>query len=139
MYVGSALNLIQFLCFACEYHFPARPRRPHSLSRGSGFSALRVYALLDGRKLLAAIVFLLNLVPFAVNLVSTVLCACSSVSPDYRARYGDATDIIVLDSEICGTISSLSERFTLRCVVIKQHTLRVTEVFGRCACVSSPL
>ena len=139
MYVGSALTLTQFLCFACEYHFPAHPRRHHSLSRGSGFSALRVYALLDGRKFLAGVVLLLNLVPFALNLVSTVLCACFSVLPDYRAQYGYATDIIVVDSELCTVISPWSEGFSLRCVVINQHIWQCSDVFVRCACVSSPL
>ena len=38
-----------------------------------GFSALRIYTLLDGKKFLAGIVFLLNLVPFATNLVSGIL------------------------------------------------------------------
>ncbi|KAI0769492.1 hypothetical protein BC629DRAFT_1292144, partial [Irpex lacteus] len=38
-----------------------------------GFSALRVYALLDGKYLMASIVFLLNLAPFASNLVPVSL------------------------------------------------------------------
>lgn len=37
----------------------------------AGFSALRVYALLDGKYLVTALVLLLNVVPFATNLVST--------------------------------------------------------------------
>ncbi|KAI0825867.1 hypothetical protein BC629DRAFT_1451250 [Irpex lacteus] len=35
-----------------------------------GFSALRVYALLDGEYLMTALVLLLNVAPFATNIVS---------------------------------------------------------------------
>lgn len=39
-----------------------------------GFSSLRVYALLLGNKyLIASMVLLLNLVPFATNMVSTIM------------------------------------------------------------------
>ncbi|KAI0769541.1 hypothetical protein BC629DRAFT_1292115, partial [Irpex lacteus] len=50
IYIQYAMNLIQFPCFAL-------------------FSALRVYALSDGRHIMAGLVFLSNLVPFAVNMV----------------------------------------------------------------------
>ena len=73
-------------------------------------------------KVAALIVFLLNLVPFVANLVSIVLCTCSSALPDCQAQYGDVTSMVVLDSEICTIIPSLSEEFALRCVVIRQHT-----------------
>lgn len=37
------------------------------------FAALRVYALLDGKYVMACIIFLLNLVPFGTNMVSIYL------------------------------------------------------------------
>ncbi|KAI0769495.1 hypothetical protein BC629DRAFT_1292030, partial [Irpex lacteus] len=48
-YIDGAFRLLQYLCLAW-------------------FSALRVYALLNGNYLLAGIVLLLNLVPFATNM-----------------------------------------------------------------------
>ncbi len=39
----------------------------------AGFSALRIYALLDGKYVIAGIALALNLVPFATNLVSTAI------------------------------------------------------------------
>ena len=92
-----------------------------------------MYALLDGKKLLAVIVFLLNLVPFAANLVSTVLRNCSCALPDCRAQYGFVPSIVMLDSEICTTILLVSEGFALRCAVIRQHIWQCSDVFVRCA------
>ncbi|KAI0084406.1 hypothetical protein BDY19DRAFT_537951 [Irpex rosettiformis] len=37
------------------------------------FSAVRAYALLNGRKLIAGVIFLLNLVPFAINMHNAIL------------------------------------------------------------------
>ena len=72
----DALGLIKFLCFACERRFLHTIFT--SLTRPvPGFSALRVYALLDGKKLIAGVVFLLNLVPFVTNLVGHI----SYISP----------------------------------------------------------
>ncbi len=39
----------------------------------TGFSALRVYALLDGKYIVAGTVFILNLVPLATNIVSVTI------------------------------------------------------------------
>ena len=49
-----------------------------------GFSALRVYALLDGKKLIAVVVFLLNLVPFVTNLVSDIFFTRARALDDPR-------------------------------------------------------
>ncbi|KAI0769502.1 hypothetical protein BC629DRAFT_785704 [Irpex lacteus] len=51
---NNVLQLIRYLCFAW-------------------FSALRVYALSDGRFLMASVVLLLNVVPFATNMVSPTM------------------------------------------------------------------
>ncbi|KAI0086727.1 hypothetical protein BDY19DRAFT_995482 [Irpex rosettiformis] len=60
------------------------------------FSALRVYALIDGKILTTGIVFLLNLVPVATNLFNYV------------------TSVIVMDSEVCTSIPMVSESVHLR-------------------------
>ncbi|KAI0818721.1 hypothetical protein BC629DRAFT_1463743 [Irpex lacteus] len=70
-YLSTAVMLMQFLCFAL-------------------FSALRVYALSDGRYLTAVIVFALNLVPVATNLF---ICTIT---------------LIVEDSDVCTSIPALS-------------------------------
>ena len=70
MYIDDALVLIQFLCFACERRFFAGTFLPPAGSPVPGFSALRVYALLDGKKLISGFIFLPNLVPLVTNLVS---------------------------------------------------------------------
>lgn len=73
-YIDGALQLLQYLCLACEcspalpiYLEPADFRALNM----AGFSALRVYALSNGKYLPAGIVLLLNLVPFGTNMVSS--------------------------------------------------------------------
>ncbi|KAI0738123.1 hypothetical protein BC629DRAFT_1300472, partial [Irpex lacteus] len=61
LYIDIALQLMQYLCFAW-------------------FSSLRVYALLDGKYVIAGIVFLLNLVPFATNMVSLTVSLVTRLS-----------------------------------------------------------
>ncbi|KAI0086733.1 hypothetical protein BDY19DRAFT_995486 [Irpex rosettiformis] len=56
VYISYIFDVSQFLCLA-------------------SFSALRVYALMDGKILVTGIVFLLNLVPVATNLFSNVTSA----------------------------------------------------------------
>ena len=75
MYVGVALAQIQFLCFACERRF-LHALFTHPFSPVSGISALRVYALLGGKKLITGVVFLLNLVPLVTNLVGHIPYTC---------------------------------------------------------------
>ncbi|KAI0769558.1 hypothetical protein BC629DRAFT_1442237 [Irpex lacteus] len=73
IYMQGALTLIQYSCLAL-------------------FSAFRVYALSDGRCIMAGLVFLLNMVPFATNM-SAFLCIRRSAqassrdqqASDYRA------------------------------------------------------
>ena len=82
------------------------------------FSALRVYALLNGKKLIAGTVFLLNIVPLVANLVGVVICTCSRTLDNLRTQYSYATSFIVLDGELCTLISPWSEDLALRCVVV---------------------
>ncbi len=74
VYINQALRLTQYLCLACECFCPTT-RVYHELADSriidTGFSALRVYALLDGKYIVTALVLLLNVVPFAANIVST--------------------------------------------------------------------
>ncbi|KAI0781576.1 hypothetical protein BC629DRAFT_566332 [Irpex lacteus] len=53
IYMETAVELIQFLCLAL-------------------FSALRVYAILDGGYLIAGSVFALNIVPVGTNMFNTI-------------------------------------------------------------------
>ncbi|KAI0769500.1 hypothetical protein BC629DRAFT_1533270 [Irpex lacteus] len=75
-YIDSALRLLQFLCLAW-------------------FSSLRVYALLDGKYIMAGIVLLLNLVPFGTNMVSA------------------ANTVVVEDSVVCTSVSRISDNVIL--------------------------
>ncbi|KAI0769555.1 hypothetical protein BC629DRAFT_792037 [Irpex lacteus] len=70
-YISDVLFLIQYLCFAL-------------------FSAMRVYALSEGRHIVAGLVFLLNLVPFATNLFNMSIIR------------------VIMDSELCSDVPSES-------------------------------
>lgn len=74
VYVDQAVKLMQYPCLACKCYCPTS-RVFHQLTDSqildAGFSALRVYALLDGKYFVTALVLLLNVVPFAANIVST--------------------------------------------------------------------
>ncbi len=72
--IDQALRLTQYLCLACESFCPTSwvyHELTDSQILDAGFSALRVYALLDGKYIVTALVLLLNVVPFATNIVST--------------------------------------------------------------------
>ncbi|KAI0769498.1 hypothetical protein BC629DRAFT_1680760 [Irpex lacteus] len=75
-----------FLRTSADVRFPRRV-----------FSALRVYALSDGRYLIAGLVFLLNLVPVATNMVNFI------------------TSTVFEDSEICTVDSQLSDKLIISC------------------------
>ena len=83
-----------------------------------------MYALLDGKKLIAGVVFLLNLAPFATNLV----CHISQIIPEYGltvwAQWGDVIATIVMDDTRCTTIEPASEALTLRWVYIGENILQ---------------
>lgn len=74
--MAYALTLLQYLCIACKLFFifltGIYQNNCMTIFYLPGFSALRVYALLNGRYLVACLVFLLNLVPFAINMVSII-------------------------------------------------------------------
>ncbi|KAI0084418.1 hypothetical protein BDY19DRAFT_997771 [Irpex rosettiformis] len=76
-YASDALDSIQFMCLAL-------------------FSALRVYALLDGQIFVAGIALFLILAPFATNM------------------YNDVVSMVVMDDEICTTVAlNVSEGLAL--------------------------
>ncbi|KAI0769508.1 hypothetical protein BC629DRAFT_1442198 [Irpex lacteus] len=76
IYMDDILQSIQFLCFAL-------------------FSTMRVYALLNGKYLVAGLVLLLNLVPFGTNMFIFV------------------TSTVIEDSEICSLNLSVSDDVSL--------------------------
>ncbi|KAI0682983.1 hypothetical protein BC835DRAFT_1297283, partial [Cytidiella melzeri] len=69
----STLSIAKFLCFAGEYWSVKDDRTVMSKHVPSVFSALRVFALLDGHFFVTAVVFLLTAVPAATNIVSLIL------------------------------------------------------------------
>ncbi|KAI0089249.1 hypothetical protein BDY19DRAFT_993466 [Irpex rosettiformis] len=89
-YLGYIAVAIQFVCLAC-------------------FSALRIYALLDGKILIAGIVFFLNLVPLGANIVEFVKAV---VSFDDLNWICSATSTVSEDVAL-GRMFSLSSRISV--------------------------
>ncbi|KAI0086571.1 hypothetical protein BDY19DRAFT_960599 [Irpex rosettiformis] len=89
--IEYALQLVQFLCIGL-------------------FSALRVYALLDGKVHIPAIVFALNLVPFATNL------------------FYFAMSKIILEDDICTTSLGISDGINVQLSVTVRSSAIVADV-----------
>ncbi|KAI0086731.1 hypothetical protein BDY19DRAFT_907923 [Irpex rosettiformis] len=85
-YIIDILDATQFFCLA-------------------SFSALRVYALMDGKILVTGIVLFLNLVPVGTNLVSGILCVGFNPQPHNGTQFFYATRVIVMDISLGTRIS----------------------------------
>ena len=57
--------------------------------------------------------------PFVATLVSSSLRIRHRALTHYHVQYEIVTDIVVLDSELCETISPWSRNLALRCVIIR--------------------
>ena len=79
---------------------------------------------MDGEKLLAGVVLLLSLVPFAVNLVSSIFCTCPRVMSHLRRQLNAVTAEVMFDGELCIAVPVMSRGVILRCVVLKLYMLR---------------
>ncbi|KAI0769525.1 hypothetical protein BC629DRAFT_1533792 [Irpex lacteus] len=90
-YIDQTLVLVQFLCLAW-------------------FSALRVYALLDGKYLFAGIVLSLNLVPFATNMFVII------------------TSSVYEDAEICLVVPGMSDSLLLSLTLATRISVIVGDV-----------
>ena len=77
------------------------------------FSAVRVYALLNGEMIIACIVFLCGLAPLANNLVRRISYLSDDAMAHSHKQYGYATSVIVQTGEICAEISTSSRRSDL--------------------------
>lgn len=116
MRIDQVLMLIQYLCLACE-RSGTEPRMHYELTNlqisNAGFSALRVYALLDGKYLIAGIVLLLNLVPFATNMVSTTMTKGANDDLYTRLKFSYVTSVVLNDAEACKAVPQSSNNLLL--------------------------
>ena len=80
------------------------------------FSALRVYALLDGKKLIAGLVLVLNFVPIGINIVGGAFPVTCCALSHAQTQYNGATSIVLQNNELCTILSPLSEGRALGCV-----------------------
>lgn len=98
--------MIQFSCFACRWLPDVKMHLPQ-LILAPGFSALRVYALSDTRYIIAGLVFVLNLVPLATNMVCTLPWQPSTKLTTIE-QFSYATFKIVVNLEVCSEVFSTS-------------------------------
>ncbi len=69
IYTGDTFILLPFLCSARKFVIFCSKEFTDSFILEIVLSALRIYALSDGKHIVAGLVLALNLVPFATNMV----------------------------------------------------------------------
>lgn len=119
-YIDDTITLMQYPCLACE--LPVILLSIYLPIFNSGFSALRVYAMMEYKRPLTVVVFLLNLVPFGTNLVSIVAIRRYLMLHSRWTKFNSITRVIVQDSELCTVFSGASNDTILVYVPIEIMT-----------------